>query len=72
MDMLENISTLVDDYRSLLRNADASTESVEGVLIREGDWNPRAAEHLVRLARNYGSFIERGLKEHEFLRNFWI
>lgn len=34
-------------------------ESVEAALIREADWTADAAQHLVQLAHDYGSFMLR-------------
>ena len=34
-------------------------DSLEGALIREGDWSPQAATHLLKLSKLYGSFMLR-------------
>ncbi len=58
--MEESVSVLVDEYRSLLDKVDADNlESLEAVLVCKGGWTNRAAEHLIRLSRNYGSFMLR-------------
>jgi len=55
-----DLSGLVDEYRALLRGLQpCRRESVEAVLTREADWTPEAAQHLVRLACDYGSFVLR-------------
>jgi hypothetical protein len=56
----ENVSGLVEEYRALFADADTdSQESLETTLVREAEWTPEAAEHLLRLARDYGSFMLR-------------
>jgi hypothetical protein len=56
----ENVTSLVNEYSCLLARSGAdSTELVEGLLVREGDWTPAAASHLLQLAKNYGSFMLR-------------
>lgn len=60
MQALETVGSLVDEYRALLGNMNVeATESLQGLLIHQGDWTPRAAEHLVHLAKKYGSFMLR-------------
>jgi hypothetical protein len=56
----DNIMPLVDEYRVLFENASAdSIASFEDLLIRNGDWSPNAASHLLRLVQKYGSFMLR-------------
>jgi len=62
-----NVEALVDEYETLV--AEAATgghrmmanhqHRLTRLLVFEGDWTPRAAEHLVSLVRNYGSFVLR-------------
>ena len=60
MQALESVGALVHEYRALLGNANVeATASLQDVLIHQGDWTPRAAEHLLRLAKSYGSFMLR-------------
>jgi hypothetical protein len=60
MEIRESVSMLVDEYRALLASRGTDTvESPEAILVREGDWTPQAAEHLMVLAKNYGSFMLR-------------
>ena len=58
MNTPENVSSLVEEYRVILENTD-SLDSLEGALIREGDWSPQAATHLLKLSKLYGSFMLR-------------
>ncbi|RJP15995.1 MAG: hypothetical protein C4520_19660 [Candidatus Abyssobacteria bacterium SURF_5] len=60
MNTIEDVSSLVDEYRALLGDTETvSKEALEDVLVQEGDWTPRAAEHLLHLAKSYGSFMLR-------------
>lgn len=60
MNTAENVAGLVDEYRTLFEDADVSLpDSLETVLIRDTEWTPEAAEHLLRLAREYGAFMLR-------------
>jgi hypothetical protein len=50
----------VEEYRSLFDEVGADAlDSLEGTLIHEADWTPKAAEHLLQLATEYGSFMLR-------------
>lgn len=54
------MSGLVDEYCALLGGMKRRRrESVEAALIREADWTADAAQHLVQLAHDYGSFMLR-------------
>jgi hypothetical protein len=56
----ENVSSLADGYRALFGAAIFdSRQSFEELLVRNGDWSPQAATHLLRLAQGYGSFMLR-------------
>ena len=56
----QNVSGLVEEYQTLFSDVDTdSQESLETVLVRDADWTPEAAEHLLRLARDYASFMLR-------------
>jgi hypothetical protein len=58
MDDAEKITALVDEYRTLFGEVDSkSSGSLKRVLVREAEWTPEAAAHLLRLARAYGSFM---------------
>jgi len=60
MESCSDVSSLVDEYHAVFGMAVFdSTESLERVLIRDGDWSPGAAAHLVQLAKSYGSFMLR-------------
>lgn len=49
---------LVEEYQTLFADADIdSQESLETTLVRGADWTPEAAAHLLRLARDYDSFM---------------
>ncbi len=62
----ENVELLVEEYRSLLHEAleeksdfSGNDDKIRNVLERDGDWTPQAAEHLLAMANNYGSFMLR-------------
>jgi hypothetical protein len=58
MNDAEKITTLIDEYRTLFGEVDnRSCRSLKRVLVREAEWTPEAAAHLLRLARAYGSFM---------------
>jgi hypothetical protein len=58
MDTNESTTTLVEEYSALLQGLEhAAPDSIERVLTRDGEWTPEAAAHLLRLAREYGSFM---------------
>ena len=60
MDKMENVSSLVEEYRVLLQGETVgSVESLEDALTREGDWSALAVSHLVCLSKQYGSFMLR-------------
>jgi hypothetical protein len=58
MNTPDNVGSLVEEYRGILEKTD-SQDSLEGALIREGDWSPQAATHLLKLSKLYGSFMLR-------------
>ena len=56
----ENVGVLAEEYRMLINNQDTENNNLfEEALIQEAEWTPLAAEHLVSLAKNYGSFMLR-------------
>jgi hypothetical protein len=60
MNTAENVSGLVDEYRTLLEGMNTdSSEAIEEMLTRKTEWTPEAASHLLQLARAYGSFMLR-------------
>jgi len=60
LESLENVGSLVDEYRTLIGATSADPKhSFEDLLVRQGDWSPRAAYHLLQLAQSYGSFMLR-------------
>jgi hypothetical protein len=67
MKILENVEFLVDEYRSLLGSAikeeasysSADIEKIRELLVREGAWSSGAAEHLMAVVSDYGSFMLR-------------
>jgi hypothetical protein len=55
-----DVSGLIDEYRALFDSLDCGkTESLEQRLTNDAEWTPLAAEHLVQLAKGYGSFMLR-------------
>jgi transcriptional regulator with XRE-family HTH domain len=57
---LADLTGLVGEYRALLGGfRRRRRESVEAVLTKEADWTSGAAQHLVQLAHDYGSFMLR-------------
>jgi hypothetical protein len=55
-----DVSGFVDEYRALFDGLDCGeTKSLQRRLIGGADWTPQAAEHLVQLAKDYGSFMLR-------------
>jgi hypothetical protein len=67
MDTPENVEALVEEYRVLLKEAvhvspayfDWKSDKVEDVLIRDCEWSPKAAGHLLQLVNDYGTFMLR-------------
>jgi len=67
MDTPENVKGLVGEYSVILKQAVKVSaghvaydpDKVENILINEGEWTPRAAEHLLKLSNDYGSFMLR-------------
>jgi hypothetical protein len=60
MNIAEDVSGLVEEYRVLLGDIDAdSLDRLERILIREGEWGAEAAAELLQLAKAYGSFMLR-------------
>ena len=56
----EDVSVLVDEYRRLFAGRSVKDcELLQRRLQELGEWTPRASEHLIELARNYGSFMLR-------------
>ena len=56
----DDVSGLVGEYCGLFEGMDRhQTDSLEQKLIRDAEWTPQAAEHLIQLARGYGSFMLR-------------
>jgi hypothetical protein len=60
MESMENVGLLVEEYRTDLGGIGIEDAELLGRALQEtGDWTPRASEHLVALARNYGAFMLR-------------
>lgn len=60
MDDAEKLTALVEEYGTLFGEVNShSFDSLKRVLVREAEWTPQAAAHLLRLARAYGSFMLR-------------
>ena len=60
MDMRDNVAGLVEEYRSLFANrANAKDKELVKILEHFADWTPKASEHLIALANNYGYFMLR-------------
>jgi hypothetical protein len=63
----ENVKLLAEEYRTLLKDtlkveegySSNDAEKIKRLLVQEGEWTPLAAEHLVAIANNYGSFMLR-------------
>ena len=58
------IENLLSEYETVVAEAgwpesDEFWERLKGKLVTTSDWSHPAAEHLVTLARNYGSFVLR-------------
>jgi len=56
---LTDLSGLAGEYETLLEEAIREGREVESVLVGEAEWTPVAAQHLVQLVRDYGSFMLR-------------
>jgi len=60
MNAAENVAGLVEEYRTLFEEAQSDLADVlEETLIDKAEWTAAAAEHLLRLARENGSFMLR-------------
>ncbi len=61
METSEYIKSLTDEYRTLLMNksdrAICGPGKIEVLLTQHGEWSPKAAEHLLNLAKEYGAFM---------------
>lgn len=65
MNVCDNINGLTEEYRTLIKEQTCKTSctslvfasQIEDLLIDNGEWSPRAAEHLYKLATSYGSFM---------------
>ena len=58
------IENLLSEYKTAVAEAgfpdsDQFWERLKGKLVTTGEWSNPAAEHLVSLARDYGSFVLR-------------
>lgn len=58
------IENLLSEYETVVTEAgspdsDQFWERVKGNLVTTSEWSSPAAEHLVTLTRNYGSFVLR-------------
>ena len=55
-----DVSNLVEEYRDLFDGTRSNMiDSLEETLMDEAEWTAEAAEHLLRLATQYGSFMLR-------------
>lgn len=67
MNTSEDVADLVEEYKGILKQASTEAtgdvshlhDKVEELLIAEGEWTYEAAEHLLRLSKEYGSFMLR-------------
>lgn len=60
MNTAENVAGLVEEYHALFEGANgSSSDTLEETLIRDAEWTPEAAAHLLRLARENGAFMLR-------------
>ena len=57
---MEDVSALVEEYRTLFEDSSGGlSDFLEDTMIRQAEWSPQAASHLLQLARVYGSFMLR-------------
>jgi len=56
---LADLSGLVGEYSALLKGSRPRSARVETMLAEKAEWSPAAAQHLVQLAQEYGSFMLR-------------
>ncbi|MDA8100615.1 MAG: hypothetical protein M0042_13440 [Nitrospiraceae bacterium] len=67
MNTPDSITNLVEEYKTILKPAvkisadyiNLDSDKIEDLLVAEGEWTPSAAEHLLRLSKDYGSFMLR-------------
>ncbi len=60
MNVPHDVGNLAEEYRSLFDDVGSDTlDSLEEALMDEAEWTAEAAEHLLRLATTYGSFMLR-------------
>jgi hypothetical protein len=60
MGIPENVSELVEEYHALFEDINGdSLDSLEKALTHQAEWSPEAADQLLQLAREYGSFMLR-------------
>ena len=60
MNAPHDVRNLVQEYRDLFEEVRSDvTDSLEEALMNEAEWTPEAAEHLLRRATEYGSFMLR-------------
>ncbi|MDI6451845.1 hypothetical protein [Anaerobaca lacustris] len=58
MNRAEDVSGLVEEYRVLLDMTD-SQDSLRKAMVEGAEWTPQAANRLLELANDYGSFMLR-------------
>lgn len=58
MNRAEDVSGLVEEYRVLLDMTD-SQDSLREAMVEGAEWTPQAANRLLELANDYGSFMLR-------------
>lgn len=54
-----DLSGLIGEYSTLLKGSGRRSTRVETMLAEKAQWSPAAAQHLVQLAQEYGSFMLR-------------
>lgn len=63
-----NLAFLADEYKTLVKeitrnddssNQDISMTALHNALVINGEWTDKAAEQLILLSKNYGSFFLR-------------
>ena len=60
MNAAQDVTSLVEEYRDLFEGVRSDApSSFEEALMDGAEWTPEAAEHLLRLATAYGSFMLR-------------
>jgi hypothetical protein len=64
MNICEEINSLANEYFLLVNKptgkngaSEFADDNLKNILIAEGEWSPIASDHLLNLAKRYGSFM---------------